>query len=215
MPETNLLRMLSVGYKIDANQLNMLKKELTSMGRVIASPNMQLYRAKKFRDYTVKRISSGSLELKKISEATKIISGGDHPPEYRTGGLLEAMSVRPSGKNAAEAGYFSGSAKIPGKNITYTKAAILQHTGYRIPLFGEKGRKVIAFLKEAGVFDSLPRSGPRGSKRWLIVPARPFLFTSLYSYMSEGEDMKAVDEFLEKLVNSPGETTMGSTKGEA
>ena len=34
------------------------------------------------------------------------------------------------------------------------------------------------------------------------------MFTSLYSYMSEGKDIEAVDEFLNKLMNAPKDVSM-------
>lgn len=208
--ETNLLRVAGIGYKIDESAFKQLLNELRKTGRIIASPNMQLHRAKRFTEYTKRAVRTNDLNLKKISEATKIIQGGSpHPPLYWKGGLINEMGVRPVGKNAADAGYFEDSPLIPGKKITWTQAAVLHHTGYRIPLFGDKGRRVRRWLAAQGIFKDLPAGGkPKGSSRWLIVPARPFLFTSYYSYLSEGKDMQAVDEFLNKVMNSPIDETM-------
>jgi hypothetical protein len=196
---------MNLGVAVDQDGFDTLCRELKKLGHVIASPNMQLYRANKFRKFTIENVQSGNLGLLPISGATKIIAGS-HEPEWRTGNLLEGMKVKPAGRNAADVGYFEDSSLIPGKNITYTRAAILQHTGYRIPLTGEKGERVRAWLAAKGVFSKDYHDfagGVKSSDKWIIVPPRPFMIKSMDLYESTGEDIKAVDEFLNKMINSP------------
>jgi len=104
----------------------------------------------------------------------------------------------------AEVGYFPKSQKIPGKKITYTKAAIMQHTGFRIKISGsikaDKARKWLAaqlgnalggkaFLKRVKSIDG-----------WLVVPARPFMYLSLDKYIESGEDTLVVNQFIDKMM---------------
>jgi|GEM_PF-1843094 hypothetical protein len=194
---------MNIGVKINEKDINDLAKELKKIGKIIGSTNLQLHRAKRFKDYTVEMLSGKGVDINPISDATRAIQGGDHNPLYNTGDLARKMGVRPVKGNAAEAGYFENSPLIPDKDITYTRAAILAHTGYRIPASaelggreGEKGAKVRAWLHDKGIH-------LKKSTHWLIVPARPFMLRSYLQYMMSGEDMKAVDEFLEKMMTAP------------
>ncbi len=196
---------MNIGVHISEKDINALAKKLRMLGKLVGSTNLQLYRAKKFKDYTVDMLSSRGIDIDSISDATKVIQGDDHNPMYNSGDLARRMGVRPVKGNAAEAGYFENSPLIPGKDITYTRAAILAHTGYRIPASaelggeeGDKGAKVRAWLHGRGIH-------LKPSTHWLNVPARPFLFRSYLQYMLSGEDMKAVDEFIEKMMSSPTE----------
>lgn len=199
--ENNLLRFGSMGYQIDEKSFNALIKHLRGIGKVLGSPNLQLYRAAKLRDHIVTTTKSGSLYLKDISEATMQIQSGNHAPMVNTGELLKEMGVRAVGKNAAEVGYFKGGKQIPGKKITYTIAAVLHHAGYRIPLTGEKGDRVRKFLAIHGIF-------PKASTHWLVVPPRPFMFVGFYDYLSSGKDIEAVDEYLKTMTESPTDVSM-------
>ena len=190
-----------VSYQVDPNSLKLLLKDLKKLGHIIVDPNMQLYRAKKYRDFTVDMVKYNALGQEPISSATAKIQGRNHNPEWNTGALLNKMGVRPAGKNEAEAGYFGKTEKIPGKRISWTGAAIAQHTGYRIPLTGDKGARVRAWLadKERQIF-------PSKQSQWLVVPPRPFMFSSYVRFENEGMDLRAVDEFLDKMMNSPIDT---------
>ena len=196
-----------IGISVDQKSLNSFIKDLKKMGHIISSPNLQLYRAKKFRKYTIDKVRSGELGLVALSGATRIISG-DHTPEDNKGGLINQIGVRPAKNNEAEAGYFeSNKKKIPGKKITYTEAAIMQHTGYRINLSGDKGAKarawVYARLAEAGYSPIKSFHKLKSDDKWFIVPARPFVFISADNYIGSDEDIIAADEFLDKMLMSP------------
>jgi hypothetical protein len=205
--------MINVRVEVRQEDINSLGKELKKIGKIVTSSNLQLYRANRYRRYTVEMLEQRGLDLKPISEATKIIDGGDHNPEYKSGSLARRMGVRPIKGNAAEAGYFENSPKIPNKEITYTQAAILQHTGFRIPLHGDKGARVRAWLAWKGVFENKSpgkNADPdptweTTSEHWIHVPARPFMLISYLQYMMTGEDAKAVDEYLQKMMESPME----------
>jgi hypothetical protein len=181
-----------LGVEIDQKSLDNFVKDLKKLGHIIGSSNMQLYRAKKYRDFTVDMVKKGQLDLEPLSEATKMLVG-DHIPLNNTGTMIDYMGIRPHGKNEADAGYF-GANKSGKPNIA--QLAILMHTGYKIPLQGPKGEKVRKWLLAQNIF-------VRHDKEYLIVPARPFLFQSYMSYMMTGQDLIACDEFIQKLMDSP------------
>lgn len=192
--------------EIDKRSMDNVIGDINSIIKILKSPEMQLHRAKKFRDYTINSVSSGRLGLKPIKETTKKISG-DHPPEWNSGNIVSSMNVRKMDGNSAGAGYFGDEAgTIAGKSITQTEAAILQHTGYRIPLTGEKGERVRKWLFMQGVLDTgmqIERSFYKShrkssSEKWIEVKPRPFIFKSLNAYTAEDRDFKATNEFLDK-----------------
>lgn len=194
-----------IGYYVDQVSLNNLVKSLEKIGKVIGSKNMQLYRAKKFRQFAVESVENGNLPLKKLSEAT-IKKTGEHNPLWLTGSLVRHMAVRPVKGNAADCGYFANDgALVPNTKITFTKLAILHHTGYRIRTDTEKGNKYVKWLASQGLFDGNPKK-EGGGKGFIVVPPRPFMLKAMDLYESKNLDMKAVDEFLNKLMKAPGET---------
>lgn len=186
------------------DEVDSLVKEIRLLGVRMSDPKMQLYRAKKFRDYTVHRVEGNTLSLKRITRATKVIHGKNHPPEWNTGGAVSKMSSQQNKDGSAEAGFFNNSELIPGKDITVTQAMILQHTGYRIPLTGEAGEKVRKWLAWKGVFRELyPNSAWRRTKiarneSWIVVKPRPFMFLSARIYSASGLDEKAANEYMRK-----------------
>lgn len=193
--------------EIDKRSVDSVNSELKEIVKILKSSNMQLYRAKKYRDYTVKKVSGKSLGLDSLSEVTKKIAG-DHPPEWNSGNVVGNMNVKKMDGNSAGAGYFGDDpGNITGKNITQTQAAIYQHTGYRIPLTGPKGARVRAWLARKGAFDtgamdvvrSFQESHKKSSgEKLIIVKPRPFMFISLNAYISEDRDFKAANEYLDK-----------------
>ncbi|MFW9871956.1 MAG: hypothetical protein ACFFG0_02565 [Candidatus Thorarchaeota archaeon] len=195
-----------MAYKIDQKDIDRLFKELRGFGKILASPNLQLFRANKFREYVIEHVKGNKLNLKPLKESTKIISG-DHDPLWKTGGMLENMAVRPVGKNAADVGYFEDdSSKVPNTNITYTKLAILQHTGFRIKTTGEKGQKVLRWLAAQGIFDANPDGQSlKKAEGWIVVEPRPFLNKAFNLYIHEDRDIKVVDEFINKAIKAPTE----------
>lgn len=203
---------------IDVLGLQKLIKDLRKINKDLYSPNLQVYRAQKFKQYTINLVKSNNAGLKPISLATQIISG-EHDPMNLTGELLEHMAVRrvsggvkggyspgnlSPNESAADVGYFPGSKKVPGKRITWTRLAILHHTGYRIPLTGEKGRRVRAWLAFHGVnlfggMNLKDKSAKGPNRQWIIVPPRPYMLNSLEKYKREGKDLEAVKEFFDVL----------------
>lgn len=195
--------------EIDKRSMDNVIGDINSIIKILKSPEMQLHRAKKFRDYTVEMVSGGKLGLEKIKETTKKISG-DHQPMYNTGGLLDRMSVRQTGDNSAGAGYFSGgSGKYSKNSLTDEDIAYIHHlqTGFRIPLTGEKGERVRKWLAWKGVFKTGAMEVARGFKeshqkssgdKWIEVKPRPFIEISVNHYIAEDRDLKATNEFLDK-----------------
>lgn len=190
-----------IEVSLDPSALREFKKDLEEIKKSISSQELNRARANNFKQYTKKLVKKNQAGLKPISSATRILTG-DHNPIDLTGKLLEAMEVRDSGKTAAEVGYFPDNlTKVFGKNITYTKLAELQNTGYRIPLTGEKGRKVRAWLAMNG----LNMFGGMGkfhgaSRQWIIVPARPFFWNSFFRFNNESEDERFAKEYLDKVL---------------
>lgn len=167
------------------------KSELDDLVKTMGSQDLNMYRAKKYRDFTVESVKSGKLNLRARSALTAHMMG-EYDPMSVTGKLIQQMSAKPSGKNDAEAGYFEVSPLVPDKKLTYTQLAIIHHTGYRIPLKGEKGIKVRNwFFATYGIRF-------KKDKEWLIVPPRPFMFRALADYERQGLDLKATEEFLDK-----------------
>jgi len=192
---------------IDPTAFATLIKELQGVGKIIADPNLQLFRASKYRQFTIEMTRRGALGLKPISYISQLAAGGSHEPEWNEQKLVNSMKVKPAGKNAADVGYFKeDTTLVPGKKITITKAAILQHTGYRISLMGPKGQKVMKWLVAIGAFDQGRMFGQKAEKSesWLEVPPRPFMFNSLARYEEIGGDIKACDAFIDKMLGAPG-----------
>lgn len=183
-----------------------LKADMELLKKKLKSGGINLYRARKYKTYAIELVSGNRASLYPLTEATKFLS--QHTtPEYNAGELLKQMMVKKAKGGAAEAGYFRDSGKIPGKNITYTQAAILQHTGYRIPLTGEKGRKVRAWYAKQGLFEHLKtvtaaknKYGKAGG--WIIVKPRPFMFTTIHLFVNRGFDVAAAKEWVDKNIFS-------------
>lgn len=185
-----------ISVSLDNNSLQGLKQDFEEMKKIIIGQELQIKRAESYKTYTKNLVKGNQANLKPISSATKFLSG-DHSPEFLTGRLLDEMKVKPSGNFNAEVGYFAeDSVKVPGKDLTYTQLANLQHTGYRIPLTGEKGRKVIAWMRKVGLLSGGKKSG--GTKQWIYVPARPFMFTSFARFEEEGKDFEFVSKYLDE-----------------
>lgn len=183
-----------ISVNIDPVSMKKFKNELDEIVKTIESQKLNMHRAEKYRDFTVDSVKSGKLNLRARSALTAHMMG-EYDPMSVTGKLIQQMSFRASGKNDAEAGYFEGGPVAPSishDKLTYTQLAIIHHTGYRIPLKGEKGEKVRAwFIACYGIRFKKDRE-------WLIVPPRPFMFRALADYERQGLDMKATEEFLVK-----------------
>ena len=190
-----------IEVSLDPSALREFKKDLERIKKEISSEKLNLERANNFKQYTKKLVKKNQAGLLPISSATRILTG-DHNPIDLTGKLLEAMKVRESKGNSAEVGYFDeDTTKVFGKKITYTRLAEIMHTGYKIPLTGEKGRKVRAWLAINGVnlFGGMGKFYG-ASRQWIIVPARPFFNNSFFRFNNEGEDERFAKEYLDKVL---------------
>ena len=139
------------------------------------------YRSKAFLDYLEKKARSGSLALKSVSEATKKIHGSDHKPLYNKGEMLRVVKAR-HGKHISIVGWLKESGSPKGSKIDWRTIVGLHMTGYRVPLFGEKGRKVRGFLASKGIF-------PRKEKRYIVVTARDILGIAHRQYEITNRDI--------------------------
>ena len=183
-----------ITVSLDPNSLREFKNDLKRLKEVIDSQDLNMHRAEKYTKFTKDMVRAGTLNLKARSSLTEYISGNFDPLSV-TGKLLEQMRVMPGSKKSGESGYFGGGPLVPTtgeRKLTYTELAILHHTGYRIPLQGEKGQRVRAWYW----FNFKVRFSP--NKQWLIVPPRPFMYRSLDSYERRGLDNKAVSEYIDK-----------------
>ena len=183
-----------ITVSLDPNSLREFKKDLGLVKKMIDSRELNLFRAEKYTKFTKDMIRSGTLNIKARSNLTEYISGNFDPLSV-TGKLLEQMKAVYGKGKSGEAGYFGGGPEVPSigyRKLSYTDLAILQHTGYRIPLQGPKGKKVRAwFVACYGIHFKKERE-------WLIVPPRPFMHRSLDSYERRGLDNKAVSEYIDK-----------------
>ena len=201
-----------IKVELEKGSLNEFKKSLKGMKDLISAQELNLYRAEKFKEFAYKAVGGGRTRLVPLSSAT-IALAGIHDPEFLTGRLMKAMKVERSGKNAAIAGYWRGadSVQIQGKKLTYDDLAFIQSTGYRIPLTGEKGRRVRAWLAMNGLGIFGKQKGTKtkmqsiaGGKKWLIVPPRPFMERTLKLYLEEDGDSKAAAEYIDMTLKKKG-----------
>lgn len=183
-----------ISVELDPSSLKAFKDDLKQLKSVIDSQDLNMYRAEKYVRFTQDMVRSGTLNIKARSSLTEYITG-NYDPLSVTGKLLEQMKVKPGAKKSGEAGYFGGGPLVPTtgeRKLTYTDLAILHHTGYRIPLQGDKGARVRAWYWHNFKIHFHPK------KQWLIVPPRPFMYRSLGSYERKGLDSKAATEYMEK-----------------
>jgi len=190
-----ILRTVKVGPDV----LAQFKNDLVKIKNTISSNEINMQRAKKFRDYTVDMVRMGRLGLKKRTALTTYMMG-NYDPLSVTGKMLDKMKVMEAPQGAADAGYFGNDGEVPSighRKLTYTDLAILHHTGYRIPLRGEKGERVRKWFYACyGIHF-------KKNKEFLVVPARPFMLKSIKGYEKLKLDETVVEEFIkQKLGNS-------------
>jgi hypothetical protein len=162
--------------------------------------SLNMKRARNFTKYTKGLVGGGNSGIKKNKPATRKIQVESHPPEYWKGVLLSQIEEKILKLGAAGSGYFSTNTKKPESRhlpfksrrpITWTKIAILQHAGYRIPLAGDKGKRVRAFLAHHGIF-------MKKTKTHIQVSPRPFLFNSATRFNKKG-DVNTVNKYMNQL----------------
>lgn len=158
------------------------------------SAKLNTLRATRFKESTISRVKQNRLRLKANTDATRIIQGKAHAPINFTGQLLEKMKVaRPDSEKAVEVGYLVSDRSRPSNSkLSYYKIALLQHTGYRIPLTGPNGEKVRAWLSQFGIY-------PRKSRQFLIVSPRPFLYRAMKEYEKGTLDDKVINKFTQEI----------------
>ncbi|MDA3900061.1 MAG: hypothetical protein PF637_06030 [Spirochaetes bacterium] len=160
--------------------LDAVVKALTGL-KSIPAGRINKYRSKAFMDFMEKKARSGSLALRSVSEATKKIHGKDHKPLYNKGEMLRVVKAR-HGKHVSIAGWLKESGTPKGSKIDWRSIVGLHMTGYRVPLFGEKGRKVRGFLASKGIF-------PRKEKRYIVVTSRDILGIAYRQYEITNRDI--------------------------
>jgi hypothetical protein len=191
---------MATEIRLEPNFWNRFKDDLKKIKSSLSSQEISIHRAKKLKEFVIENVSSGQAGLHPLSSATTFLTG-QHNPMSLTGKLLQEIKYKPDGKNDALVGYLPDSKKVEGKNITYTKLAEIHHTGYRIPLTGPKGKKVIGWMKRVGLISGKGEGlGKGGSKQWLIVPPRPFFIDSVYKYVMSGLDNEAAEKYIREVL---------------
>jgi len=194
--------LINVKVELNKRDLAYVQDEFDKIKKTLNSKGLNLHRAIQFKKYTETLVSSGSVRLLPLSSVTIFLTRV-HNPEFLTGKLIDEMQIASNPDKSATVGYWEPSKKVPGKDLTYANLALIQHTGYRIPLTGEKGEKVRKWLGAQGV--GSPNAG-RNKKtvksivaagKWIIVPPRPFMTRSLDRYLEEDMDSKAVREYID------------------
>ncbi len=173
-----------------------IESTLNTIKAGIVDTKINNARATRFVHYTKDHTKIGLLGLKHNSEATRIIQGKSHSPEYNRGDLIKQMKVRTNNDGSSEAGYFRSDTKKPQKGkLTYFHIAVIQHKGYRIPLQGAKGERVRKFLMVHGIF-------PRKTRSFLVARPRPFLHNSAQRYYDHNVDKKVAEKEFNKMWGS-------------
>lgn len=187
-----------IGVQVNKNELNDIINTIKEIKRTVNSNQINVYRAQRYKSDTIDYVDRADLSLTPISDATRKISGGDHNPLWDRGQLVRAMDVKPIGKKGAVAGYIRHDhVKKQAEPISVAKWAILMHTGFKIPLTGDKGEAVRKFLArpEISIF-------PKAGTEFLSVPPRPFMLESLHKYEDGDKDIAYTIEAFHKIFNS-------------
>lgn len=144
-----------------------------------------------FVKFTKNQLMENGLSLAPNSGATKKIQQAEHNPLSFTGGLAGSMESRMNADKSCSAGFFGDNTTKPeGSKLTYTQIAILQSSGFRIPLTGEKGDRVRGWLAAHGIY-------VRKDKESIEVPARPFLTKAFEIF----EVQESTSEVMSKAFN--------------
>jgi hypothetical protein len=158
--------------------------------------NLNKRRAERFKEQTKKDLNSSKYRLAANTEATEIIQGLSHDPLYIKGTLVDKMELKELDAESVDAGYFNDNNEIvSGGKITYATLAMIQTTGYRIPLQGDKGNRVRGFLAKHGIF-------PRADREFLNVKPRPFLYRAYEDALKNGNDEKVINDYMDELWRS-------------
>ncbi len=180
--------------KLDAEikEINAMIRKVET-GTITKVNRLNEKRAKAFRIMAIDDTKYNRLKLKKNQPATVKIQGWYHAPEYFTGALLKAMEIMTNDDLSVDAGYLPSNKKKPkNSKITYTQIALLQTTGFRIPLQGEKGERVRRFLAAHGIF-------MKKTKNFLRVSPRPFLQRGAERFDAKGLDTKIINQYMKDL----------------
>lgn len=186
--------MILAKVKMDKDVIREFQNDLKKLEKVISSNEINMHRATKYRDFTVALTSMGGVGLEKRSKLTEHMMG-THNPLNVTGQLLAKMKVMEAPGNAADAGYFGNDGTVPSighRKLTYTQLAILHHTGYKIPLKGDKGERVRKWFYACYGIRFKP------DREYLVVPARPFMTNALARYEESGADIQVTQAFINK-----------------
>lgn len=146
--------MIDLKIELSAADQKYVQDTFDGLKKIMTSKELNKHRAQSFKSFTKKALRDGNIRLVPLSEITIFLAGA-HNPEHLTGKMLDEMKVEAAENNSAIVGYWEPSKKVPGKKITYAELAMLQHTGYRIPINGPKGSagdKVRRWLAWKGVF---------------------------------------------------------------
>lgn len=170
-----------------------LKASIARIAHDVHNPrDLNLERGRKYQKFAKTGTRAGKIGLKENSEATVKIQGKSHPPMAHKKQLIKHVNLKVKGQST-EVGFFRSDVSKPkDSKLTYFTLAKIHKTGYRIPLTGEKGRKVRAWLAAHGIF-------VRKSKTHLVVPARDIIGNSISHYLAKPTDDRIIKKWFDKL----------------
>jgi len=150
---------------------------------------MNKSRSKAFKKFMVDQVKSNSLYLRKLSPVTIALHGKDHPPMENTGGFTAAVRDRQEG-DISVAGWIQESGRPRGAKIQWREIAALHITGYRVPLFGNKGERVRGYFAAHGIFF-------KKTTMYLEILPRDVLGRAYHQFELTGKDDEIIDKFFD------------------
>jgi len=183
---------------------NLLKSLNQMRSAVHHTLSMNKRRSKAYVGNTKQDAQNNKLRFAPNTPATRQIQTRKHSPMSFYGEMMNNIKTRTNGQNT-ESGFFQNDPSKPTAKdrckvgrynkparITWYKIALLHTTGYKIPLQGEKGRRVRKFLAAHGIF-------PSATKEFLIVVPRPILKASYQNYIKSMKDDIIIDKYFDKM----------------
>lgn len=161
---------------------------------------LNMRRGKVFKKFTTTALKNGRLGLKKNTKNTIKIQGQSHPPGYMKGIFVKQIQNKINKDKSVSTGFLASNSNkpkdrhLPFKSRepkTWTQIAIYHHTGFRIPLQGDKGKRVRKFMAYHGIYYKV-------EKPYIQVPARPFLYNSM-GLFEKKQDTKVINDYMDRL----------------
>lgn len=150
---------------------------------------MNKARARAFKKFMTDQVKSNSLYLRPLSPITVALQGKNHAPMHNSGSFTSAVKDRQEG-DVSVAGWIQESGSPKGAKIQWREIAALHITGYRVPLFGNKGDRVRGYFATHGIFF-------KKTTMFLNVLPRDVLGRAYHQFELTGKDDEIIDRFFE------------------